>query len=166
MSDGSPRTSTEPMAFTRTEFLGGALRAWLWAVALLIAAWTAIIFPGGMIAAIYVLPASVAALVVFVAPAWGLGRALRRVARVRTHVLSFAAFGGVIGACAGLVFRASTGYSGPFFDGFLAFFLAVNTVASAAAVALGWWGAARRALRPHTPSPDPDAAAEDALPGA
>jgi hypothetical protein len=153
MSGLSPRTPVEPMAFTRTEFLRGARSAWLWATFLHILAWTLIFFPVGMVSAYYVVPSAVAALVVGVAPAWWLGRLLRRTRPIAAHVVAFAAFGAAIGVATTLAFVAIGGMGNLFGDGFPFWMTAVNAVASAAAVVRGWWSTALRALRADGTAP-------------
>lgn len=155
----SPRTVAQPMAFTRGEFVRGAISAWLWAIGILIVGWTVAIPFWGLLSAIYVLPAATIALVVFAAPTWFVAHTLRRVASVAVHTVALATIGVVIGivATTALVATGTAGYI-PF--GALAM---SNALAAALAMVLGWRRGARAVLRSRTPEPaDPDAAAEDA----
>ncbi|GAA3903079.1 hypothetical protein [Microbacterium invictum] len=166
MSEPLPRTAAEPMAFTQTEFLRGALSAWLWFLLLDISVYGIIFFPmGAAVAAMFAVPWSAAAVAVFAFPAWLLGRALRRRARVAVHVAAFAALGvvvGVITTATYLVVATGRLEIDSFFGSPL---WVVNVAASAFAMVLGWRRGARAVLRPRAPSirRDADAAAEDAL---
>lgn len=165
MTEPSPRTANEPMAFTRTEFWRGATSAWLWSLVLLLAPWAVFLNYYAVIAVVYVVPWSAGATLAFAAPAYALGCALRRMPRMLVHLTAFAVLGAVVGAATtGVLFLVdpSLGQSmGPMV-------MTVNVVGSALAVTVGWWRTARRALRADArPAPaapaDPDAAAEDAL---
>lgn len=165
MNETSPRTPAEPMAFTRTEFLRGALSAWLWFLLLDLSVYGIIFFPtGAAVAAMFAVPWSAGAVVIFAFPAWLLGRALRRRAHVGVHVAAFAALGAVIGVIttATYLFVAAGRPEIAFFD---SPFWLVNTAASAVAVALGWRRGARAVLSPGARSSrrDTDAEAEDVL---
>jgi signal transduction histidine kinase len=167
MTETSPRTQTEPMAFTRTEFWRGATSAWLWFIPLSLAPWTIFFGPYAVIAAMYVVPWSIGAALVFATPAYLLGRALRRIPRMPVHLLAFASLGAAVGVATTVVLFAVDPSLGQAMG---AAILTVNTAASTAAVTIGWWRSARRALRSdvvpvETRGADTDAAAEDALLG-
>lgn len=152
------------MAFTGSEFLGGAVSAWLWFLLLSAAAWTLTLGPYVVVAVIHIVPWSLAALAAFATPAYVLGRALRARTRVRTHLAAFGALGLLVGgSVTGVFFAVAGGFRG--LDGMIEWLIvAVNVFGSAGAVMLGWWRAARRALRPNAAPAriDPDALAEDA----
>ncbi len=163
MTEPSVRSDTEPMAFTRGEFLRGAMSAWLWFLGLDIAAWMLIYSPsGGVVAAMYVIPWSVVGLIVFAAPAWWLARALRHTERPSRHMAAFAVLGAVVGVVVTALFFALSGLP---FDPSAAVVYLVNTAAGAAAVTLGWRRGARKVLRPDAPCEprDADAQVEDTL---
>ena len=143
----SPRTAAEPTAFTGLEFFRGLWLAFLWATGLISLAWTVAAFPYGLYSLMWVVPAAGAAAIVFAAPAWLLGQLLRRVRPLRWHVIAFATLGAVVGVVTTLAFLAWSGGPGPYIGGPLNVIYAINVSLSAAAVALGWWRAARRALR-------------------
>lgn len=169
----SPRTDLEPLAFTRTEFLAGAGRAWLWTTLLLIAAWA--VLTGGwslIVGTVTILLASIPALVVGAPGAYVLGRRLRRSPRVATHLVLFVVYGAVVGALTTmLVVPVAIGTS----EGLsiVPLFSLVNVPLSAIGVASAWFVTMRRALRADAaardddadslPTADADAAAEDAL---
>lgn len=165
MSEPAVRSAAEPMAFSHGEFLRGAVSAWLWFLGLDIAAWMFIYLPsGGVVAAIYVLGWATVGLVVFAAPAWWLGRALRRTHRIGRHLAAFAVFGAGVGVVVTALFFFTLSGRLPL-DPSAAVVYVVNTTAAAAAVTLGWRRGARDVLRPDVPQErgDPDAQVEDAL---
>lgn len=165
MTESSPRTAAEPFAFTRTEFWNGALSAWLWFLLLASVAWMILLGPYAGVAALYVVPWSMGATLVFATPAHFLGRALRRDVRTPVHLAAFAALGAVVGAATTvLLFAVDPSLQ----QAMGATVIAVNLATSTIAVPVGWWRAARRALRSDADprdsgAVDPDAAAEDAL---
>lgn len=141
--DASPRTASEPMAFTTSEFVRGALSAW-WMFLVVLTAVHIWLGPIAFIVAWYAAPWSIGALVAGAPLAWALGRMLRRDPDVRVHFAAFLALGLVVGgtttwlAIAAGVGGGATG---------LAFYAALHVVAAAIAVPLGWWRVARTALR-------------------
>lgn len=167
MTDASPRTPEEPMAFTRAEFGRGAWAAWFWYLATLIPTsllsaplmgWDSVFV--GLSALIFVVPVSLVALALLAPAALGIGHALRRIADVRVHVAAFTALGAVVGAIAMFPFALLFGFLTPYVGWFIT--LALPAVFC---VPLGWWHTARRALHGvPTRHPDPDALVEDALP--
>lgn len=143
----SPRTTAEPMAFTRAEFVRGAIAAW---VLFLLLHQFVLLFRVsyfGFLALYWTFPWSVAMLLLGSPVAYALGRALRRQARVVWHFLAFTVLGLVVGAAgtAGAiwipVWNVDAQRLGD--DGSLAVLVAVS---AAPAVALGWWFTAGRAL--------------------
>lgn len=165
MTEPSPRTASEPMAFTRTEFWQGLTSAWLWSLPLLLVPWAVFLGYYAVVAVLYIVPWSVGATLAFGAPAYFLGRVLRRIPRVPVHLTAFAVLGAVVGAATtGVLFVVDPSLR----QAMGAMILTVNVAGSALAVTVGWWRTARRALRaearPALAEPaDPDAAAEDAL---
>lgn len=167
----APRTDAEPLAFTRTEFLRGAGRAWLWTTLLLIAAW-AVVSRGSsvIIGTVIILIWSVPALFVGACGAYVLGHALRRTPRIGLHLGAFAGYGALIGTATSMaavfvLFGSSEGF------GVSPLFSLVNVPLSAIGVAGAWFVTMRRALRADAAgfgddgftTPDVDAAVEDAL---
>lgn len=166
----SPRTVAEPMAFTREDFWRGAGAAWwMYLIALAVISvaigataggfWIAVVAYTGLFGA----PVAFVAMLVWALPAYGLGRALRRVASPVVHVLLFALLGGVVGPVTMSVFLGLMG-SGSIVDPAFAPY----ALAPVVTVPLAWWWTWRRALRADRgrlrPAPvDPDAAAEDAI---
>lgn len=163
----SPRTNARPMAFTGAEFLRGVLAAWLWAMALPSLAWFVIFFPAGFIGAFFVIPIATACTVMFAPLAWLLGTALRGVSRRAVHAALFATFGALVGAVATVLYAMWTSGDLSMLD--TPVFVGVNALCGAAAVALGWRHAMRRALgvvttpRRAAVRSAEDAAAEDHL---
>lgn len=167
-AEASPRTDAEPMAFTQTEFLRGALSAWLWFLAL-----SAIlqVFPAGgwlPVVFLYTAPWSVLALLVGLPFAHLIGRAMRRVTAVGAHMLVFTVFGLAIGAAA--TFTAlGVGWVSPTMSSDLGIFVVANIACAGGAVCIGWSRTALPALRadregpPRRADPGPDEAFEDAL---
>lgn len=163
----SPRTEAEPLAFTRTEFLRGAGRAWLWTTLLLIAVWG--VLSGGFtltVGSVFILLGSVPALVVGAPGAYAIGWLLRRSPHLAWHAIVFATYGAAIGATTTLVaVPLMTGGSDLGSAG--AAFSLVNAPVSAVGVAAAWFATARQALRSDRTggdlAADSDAAAEDAL---
>ncbi|HCJ48549.1 MAG TPA: hypothetical protein DHW40_04335 [Microbacterium sp.] len=154
------------MAFTRTEFLRGAMGAWGWYL-LTVAALSVVWFPMLPIALLYATPVSFVAVLVWSPFAYVLGTLLRSVRRIVIHVVAFGLFGAVIGAVTMLVFIAAiSGFDEVDWSG--AAFFAPYALTPALTVPFAWWRTARRALRidrdgPPVPRRDPDAAAEDAV---
>ncbi len=146
MSEPSPRTDAEPMAFTRAEFWSGAVSAWMWFVPLAMLPWVVMLGPYSPVALLYIVPWSLGAVVVFFVPAFVLGQALRRQPRVPVHLVAFAALGLLIGASTTAVVFAVDGHLGETAGSTV---LAVNLAASAIAVPTGWWRSARRAAGRH-----------------
>lgn len=189
----SPRTADEPMAFTRSEFWRGAMRAWgaflvllltLEVVASVITDLTYRAQTG--VAHVYNLPLlpvlllmsllvggviSGLSLLIGIPIAYRVGRALRRERRMAVHLAVYSAFGFIFGALVGgaSYFVALSGSAASvglpaLYAGLIAGGL------SAAAVAFGWWTITRDVLRTHRDVPrrrrprvDPDAAYEDNL---
>ncbi|QEO15833.1 hypothetical protein FLP10_16450 [Agromyces intestinalis] len=104
-----PRTPDEPMAFTFGEFTRGAFGAWGWFLLLAVPALLLYLglsgssglgaLPLALIFGwpLYVLPASIAALLAGAPPAWLLGWSLRRVGSASAHVVAFGVYGTVLG---------------------------------------------------------------------
>lgn len=164
----SPRTEAEPLAFTRAEFLRGAGRAWLRTTLLLIAAWTLATGGLGLIGIIYIVPASIVALVIGAPGAYAIGRRLRISSRVRVHVAAFAAYGALLAVLVtiGFILTAFT----PDLAALSAswWWLLVNAPVTAFGLANAWLATAKRAVPALSVAPpiapaDSDAAAEDAL---
>ena len=146
----SPRTVEEPMAFTRDELIGGALRTWSLFVALFVCfavvpfvgtSWDSIwfvLFIGGYAGVVSAVIAAFAA-VVLTPLIWIVGRALRREHRLAVHLVVYILIGGVVAAIAAAMAELiGGGYPG----------LAVLAgVIALIAVPLGWWLTARTALR-------------------
>ncbi|MFS0714706.1 hypothetical protein ABC195_12540 [Microbacterium sp. 2P01SA-2] len=168
----SPRTTAEPFAFTRSEFWSGAGRAWLWTAFLLIAVWAISTGGIGIVAALFILPASVVALAIGAPGAYVLGRLLRRSPHVPIHLAIFAAYGVlvsvVVTAAYSLVtMTPTTGLAAVLESSWL---LIVNGPVTAIGLAGAWFVTAKRARRADAGavsiagrSEDPDAAAEDAF---
>lgn len=168
----SPRTDAAPLAFTRTEFLRGAARAWLWTTLLLIVAWAISTGGIGVVSALFILPASVVALVIGAPGAYGLGRWLRRSPRVPVHLAVFAAYGALLSVVvtalyAVIVTTPATGLAALLESSWL---LIVNTPVTAVGLAGAWYVTAKRARQADVGiavgparDDDPDAATEDAL---
>lgn len=179
MPHPSPRTASEPMAFTVDEFLLGVVAAWLWfngvfAVGLAVSAgvtfssswgpWWA----GPGIVLLYGVPVAIVAsgvvTLLLCAAGWGLGRLLRHRGSMLLHVASFTLLGAAIGALVvgvgALLLDAPAGVTS-WLGGLL-------IGCSAVAVPLGWGTTVRRSRRiesgrSRAPRPDPDAAFEDAF---
>ncbi len=132
------------MTFSISEFLRGALAAWL---SFLVIHQALLFLPTagyGFVGLYLTFPWSFGALVIGSPFAFALGWALRRQPRWWVHIVAFASFGLVIGvvttALASWLSGESTEYGW--------WLYASLTAASACpAVALGWWYAARRAHR-------------------
>lgn len=154
------------MGFTAWEFIRGATMAPLvflllspasWVVVAVVAAIAArdpaqLSSAGMMLVLIpaYASPWAAGATLVLGAPlAWLLGRALRRVARIRIHVVAFAVLGALVGAVTCVVapwFMFPASVSGTtMFNGLI--WSALLAPASAVAVAFSWWRTASWALR-------------------
>jgi len=162
----TPRTDAEPLAFTRSEFLRGARRAWLTVTLLLVGVWILVTVGWGIVAAPVILVASLGALVVGSPGAYLLGRALRTNPHVGRHMALFAVYGGALGAAATATTVAVLGGHDPF----AVLLYVVNVPVTALGVAWAWFATARRALRADAPGKqptagrrDPDARDEDAL---
>ena len=166
----SPRTDAEPLAFTRTEFLAGAARAWGATTLLIIVAWA--VLTGGfsvIVGTVMIVLASVPAVALGSPGAYALGRLLRRSPRVGAHLFAFATYGALVGAITTAV--AIPALIGDSEGGWLrSTALLVNVPLSAIGLASAWFITMRRALRldaggfdDDPPTPDADAAAEDTL---
>jgi len=140
----SPRTDAEPMAFTPSEFLRGALAAWLWAMAIPSVAWLIMFFPAGWIGTIIIIPMAFLATAAFALPAWLLGWALRAERRSWVHGSAFSTFGVLVGAAATALYFVWG--NGDLALPTSAFAYGVNALCGAGAVFLGWRHAVRRAL--------------------
>lgn len=166
----SPRTDAAPLAFTPSEFVAGAARAWAATTLLIITAWA--VLTGGLsliVGTVMIVMASVPAVVVGSPGAYLLGRFLRRIPRVGAHLMVFAGYGALVGAIttavAVPVLIGDAGGTGVSDTVFL-----VNVPLSAIGVAGAWFITMRRALRrdaggldERAPTPDADTATEDAL---
>ena len=179
MPEPSPRTASEPMAFTVDEFLVGTVAAWLWLNALfavVLAVWASVTissswgpwWAGPGIVLLYGVPVSIVVsgvvTLVVCGAGWGLGRLLRRRTSPLLHVASYALLGAAIGAL--VVGSALLLLDPP--AGVASWLGAIILGCSAGALPLGWGWTVRRsrrteAGRARAPRPDPDAAFEDAL---
>ena len=163
------------MAFTPGEFLRGALIAFfaypLWGTlvmgALLLPADPIDVLRSLPLVLLYLtaiaMPWMIGALLIGLAPAWFLGRALRRKPRKAVHIAAFALLGAVIGAATLIVALAVGGLPPIAPEVFIA-----QVAAGAMTVTTGWWMTARWALQPRRRAgrrtqADRDAAVEDRL---
>lgn len=140
----SPRTVSEPMAFTGVEFMRGALYAWLWFLVFSTVAHLPVAGFFVFFVLFTTVPWSMAALFIGSGFAYGLGRCLTRRRSLLLHASLFTVFG----ACVGLVttrlaifsptsgLNESTSYS-----------IVAVCIAATIAVPLGWWQTASRALQ-------------------
>lgn len=165
----SPRTAEEPRAFTRTEFLRGTGRAWLWTTLLLVAAWTVVTRGTVVLAVAIILPASAVALVLGIPGAYALGRRLRSSSRTGVHVAAFAGYGAVLGSIMSALFVVLVSRD-PGSAWLALAMLLINAPVTAIGLAGAWLSTARQSLRadaaPDGAAPrarDADAAEEDAL---
>ncbi len=167
----SPRTTSEPFAFTRSEFLRGAARAWFWTAMLLIAVWAISTGGIGVVSALFILPASVFALAIGAPGAYVLGRWLRRSPHVPVHLAAFAAYGVllsvVVTAIYALIVTAPTTGLAALLDS--SWLLIVNTPVTAVGLAGAWFVTAKHARQADAGvvvapahDQDPDAATGDA----
>lgn len=182
----SPRTASEPMAFTNDELLRGACSAWVIFMALLLIGTTASITPGIMsegwspslltgigfvlLLDLYVLviggilSAIVMALGLVIAKPLGL--LLRRVRPLWAHLLAYTALGCAIAIGYVAIIRSLGMLSA---SSTLDLLFLIPAFAVVIAVPLGWWSTAHlslredRGLRAHRRprKPDTDAMAED-----
>lgn len=160
----------EPRAFTRTEFLRGVGRAWLWTTLLLVLAWAAVTEGAGVFAIVVILPASLVALVIGAPGAYVLGRRLRSSSRTGVHLVAFAGYGALLASLMTMlvVLIIARDSSAVFLARIM---LLVNAPAGAVGVAGAWLFTVREALRSDRAASepsracaaDPDAAVEDAL---
>ncbi|QAY61197.1 hypothetical protein ET475_15225 [Microbacterium protaetiae] len=158
------RTEEEPMSFSRSEFLKGALAAWLW---FLVIHQALLLVPTGgygFVALYLTLPWSFGALVIGSPLAFSLGQALRRQRRSWVHIVAFAFFGLIIGV---LTTALATWLSGESTQYGWFLFASLTAVSACPAVVLGWWHAARHARKSDsekaTKAADIDAEYEDSL---
>lgn len=184
-AEPSPRTETEPAAFTRRDVTRGGFAAWLAFLVLMLGALAiqAVVTdltyrPSPGVArgtSLTILPvvlcyalviggaASFVVMIVGLPIAALIGRRLRRQSRVGVHIAVYAAVGGLIGTASVAVFDGLT----PYGESALATpLLPVTIMICASAVALGWAYAWRRALRDDARTRariDADAAFEDSL---
>lgn len=165
----APRSLSTPMAFSRGEFVRGAIRAWVCFLCVDLLVWLFVYFPFGVIyAGIAAPPASGIALVVFATPAWLLGHALRRIPQPALHHASFGAFGVAVGLTSTHVFAMVLSGSTAVDASAIWPLYLVNAAAASIAVVVGWRHGARAVLRERRGLPaverlDPDAAQEDAI---
>jgi hypothetical protein len=143
----SPRTDAAPMAFTAAEFFRGAIAAWLWFLALSMVVLLPFLSYMFWLSLWYTVPWSLGALAVGSPLAYGLGILLRRVTSVPTHLVAFTVLGAGIGAATTALALFSQGFDSSSSPGAYFWPGALVTAAAAAAVSLGWWHTARRALR-------------------
>ncbi|GAA4172496.1 hypothetical protein [Gryllotalpicola koreensis] len=141
----SPRTDELPRAFTFGEFARGAACAWLWfqPIGVFLGGIGFGIGEGetgfGIIATVFGVPVSFAATVAGSPLAFLLGLRLRRRRRDLTHVTAFALYGGAWGYLVQwLIFGHPTEPAAV---------AIAYTLATSAAVVLGWWTTSRLALR-------------------
>lgn len=177
----SPRTAALPMAFTGQEFARGALAAWGWFLALFAPVaclhyavyvvsgptsyWSVSSTGFAMIPVVllagycYVVPWSLAGLLVGMPLAYGIGLALRRVGNRIIHLAVFGALGALVGAAAttaGALWNYSAAGTLP---PEAVWAVAIYAALTAVSVALGWSFTVSRALRADARSdPDPDPA--------
>lgn len=161
---GTDRTEEEPMSFSRSEFLKGALAAWLW---FLVIHQALLLVPTGgygFVALYLTLPWSFGAVVIGSPFAFALGQALRRQRRSWVHIVAFGSYGLIIGVVTtGLASWLLVGSTQPGWW----LFASLTAVSACPAVVLGWWHAARRARKADsvkaTKAADVDAEHEDSL---
>lgn len=136
------------MAFTFREFARGACRAWLWFLLLSTLASTAMLHWGALVALMYAVPWSVAALLIGSPLACALGWMMRRTASVPRHLVAFTAFGAVVGIGTTTVAFAAP-WSDLSGDGMNAVSVPAVAmwIAATVAVPLGWRFTSKRALR-------------------
>ena len=169
---GPPRSPHEPMAFSRDDFFRGAMWTLCAFVALLVTAEILVSVISDVVArtaspmpvassTLALLPLTVGYTVVIAgivgavclvlgSPlAYVLARSMRRVRSIAAHVVVFASFGAVFGGlCAGLVYVGMVLGGGNSIDiAALAPIVALGAGFTAAACAIGWSMAARRARR-------------------
>lgn len=182
----SPRTTAEPMAFSRDELTSGGLCVWVTYVILLLVTLTVTLIVASLISGgdglslqslaylplVLITAALVGGGISFVAMliglplAWLIGRALRRESSVVVHLIAYAALGAAVGTAA-LLLLSTTAW-GTFLApaSFLGLVIAMPAVI---AVPLGWWRNFKRVHRAENERPDmlrhinPDAAYEDSL---
>ena len=148
----SPRSASEPMAFTRDELLSAGLRTWALFTAM--AAIGVLLFVLGMGGGVSALPvailvggyagmisgaASALVLTVLVPMMWLISRALRRQKRIGLHLVVYVLVGVCVAAFTALVAGAVSSWH--------EWLTAIPTAAALISVPLGWWLAARAALR-------------------
>jgi len=149
MSELSPRTDAEPMAFSRSEFWRGACGALVWylvGVAAVGLYWVLIAGAAGVMILLYtVMVAGVTAALSFLlsAPlAWLLGQRLRRVASTSVHLLGFTCLGAIVGI---VTVGAFWWLAGP--DTWILPALWPYAAVAVVAVPWAWWRTSARALR-------------------
>lgn len=144
----SPRTDAAPMAFTAGEFVRGALYAWGLFLGLSTLAFVPLFLSMFWLPLYVTLPWSLGALLIGAPIAYVLGRMLLRVHSLVVHVVAFTTFGAAVGVATTALAMAAewTGLSQPSFTGY-AVPMIVVCAAATAAVPLGWWLTASRALR-------------------
>lgn len=136
------------MAFTFREFARGACVAWVWFLLFSTLASTAIFHWGALIALMYAVPWSLAALLIGSPLAYGLGRVMRSIASVPGHLVVFTAFGAVVG-----ISTTTIAFTAPWSDLSGDGMSAVSVpavamwIAATVAVPLGWRFTSKRALR-------------------
>lgn len=173
----SPRTASEPRAFTAGEFLHGTVASWLsfnllFAIAVIVGEASthdpALGPLAGMLAALlaYLVPVSlvVSGIVALLCcgAAWALGRALRRVGPPLPHLIGYAVLGCAIGAVVVALYQLVVAHALDFSGGLTM----LVPACSAAALPLGWGWSVRSARRAdagliRSSRVDPDATAED-----
>lgn len=159
-----PRTSEEPMAFTRDESWAAALRSWgvflllictamsaavvstpgmapgffssLW-VLLLTSFWTSVL--GGAVSAVMMLCA--------LPVARRIGHGLRTQPRIGVHIATYAGLGAVTGALAGVLVAWVPSLGAYASASSVIGFALLGAAFTAPSTALGWWLTARKALR-------------------
>jgi hypothetical protein len=166
-ADTSLRSPIEPMAFTRAEFMRGAVAAWVWFLVLHSAMFSIWIGIYVVVAWSVTLPWSLLALFLGSPLAYLLGKALRSQRLIVVHLTAFTLLGLTLGAATATA-ALLVGWGFPPGQASDYTVMAVAVVACAgAAVPLGWWWTVRRArATDHSKSTkriDPDAAFEDAL---
>lgn len=93
----SPRSDSEPMRFTRWEFVRGAIAAWVWFLVLHQLLLLIPLAGYGLWGLYATVPWSIGVLLIGSPAALALGWAMRRQPKVPLHLLAFAAFGLILG---------------------------------------------------------------------
>lgn len=169
MNPTSPRSATEPMAFTDAELVRGAVISGITFVlfAPLIMILLTVVtthYPPSLGISVYVIlvaslvgvvPATLITIIAATPVARAIGRALRRERRRWPHLLAFGGLGAVasvvVSTIVGLLMWSATGgNAGPNPLTFMVPFGLLLAPVAAGSAAWGWWRASRRALARDT----------------